>query len=115
MSGEEPGVSTPNISHRLGKRIKELRQKAGLKQETLALSVGTTQSHFANIEKGDVNVGSDMLQRIADALELDISQLFELRSDMPPEILRAELIKMLGKADNEQLRLIFRIVDAIIY
>lgn len=115
MSVEDSGALTPKISQKLGKRIRELRTKAGLKQETLALMVGTTQPHFAKIEQGEGNVGSDMLQRIADALELDISQLFELRSDMPPDMLRAELDKMLEKADPEQIRLIFRIVDAIIY
>ncbi len=56
-----------------------------------------------------------MLQRIAEALNVDIAQLFALRTDMPPEMLRPELEKMLDAATEDQLRLIFRIVDAIIY
>lgn len=115
MSSGEPTISCQKISLKLGKRIKELRLKAGLKQEAVAFSVGTTQPHLVNIEKGETNVSSDMLQRIADALNVDISQLFDLRSDLPPDMLRNELDRMLGLADEEQLRLIFKIVDAIIY
>lgn len=113
---EEDAISPElRLSVKIGRRIKNLRQKAKLNQENLAFAVGTTQPHFTKIEKGEVNVGSDMLQRIADALGVDISQLFELRADMPPDMLKKELETMLAKADEEQLRLIFRIVDAIIY
>lgn len=113
----EYAVGSPDqkLSEKLGRRIKFLRHKAGLSQEDLAFAISSTQPHIVKMEKGEVNVGSDMLQRIAGALAVDISQLFALRADMPPEILRQELEKMLDAASEDQLRLIFRIVDAVIY
>ena len=115
MSEDTVGSTDQKLSEKLGHRIKFLRHKAGLSQEDLAFAISSTQPHVAKVEKGEVNAGSDMLQRIAEALKVDISQLFALRADLPPEMLRAELEKMLDTANEEQLRLIFRIVDAIIY
>lgn len=115
MPEEAADSQDQKISIKIGRRIRTLRQKAGLNQEDVAFATGSTQPHFARIERGEVNVGSDMLQRIAEALTVDISQLFELRFDMPPDVLRPELDKLLAKANEEQLRLIFRIVDSIIH
>lgn len=103
------------MSVKIGRRVRALRTKARLNQEDVAFAIGSTQPHFAKIERGEVNVGSDMLQRIATALNVDISQLFDLRAEMPVDMLRTELGKMLESSDEEQLRLIFKIVDAIIY
>lgn len=115
MPEEAAGSPEHKISVKIGRRIRALRQKAGLNQEELAFAISSTQPHFAKIEKGEVNVGSDMLQRIADALKVDISQFFDLRHDMPIDALRPELDEMLNRASEDQLRLIFRIVDAIMH
>jgi len=109
------GPAEKKIGVMIGRRVRALRQKAKLNQEDIAFAIGSTQPHFAKIEKGEVNVGSDMLQRIADAMKVDISQFFDLRHDMPLDALRPELDAMLDTANEEQLRLIFRIVDAIIH
>ena len=115
MPEEATGSPDHTLSEKLGRRIKYLRHNAGLSQEDLAFATGSTQPHVAKMEKGEVNVGSDMLQRIAEALKVDIAQLFSLRADMSPEMLRSELEKKLDAASEEQLRLILRIVDAVIY
>lgn len=115
MPEELAGAQEQKVSTKVGRRIKALRLKADMNQESLAFAVGSTQPYIAKIEGGEGNVGTDILQRIADALNVDISQLFELRHDMPAELLLPELEKMLKKADEDKLRLIFRIVDAIIH
>jgi transcriptional regulator with XRE-family HTH domain len=46
------------------------RVKANLSQKTLAVLVGTTQRIISNIENAEINVGFNLLHRIAKALNI---------------------------------------------
>ncbi len=61
----------------LGTRIKTLREQQGLSQRKLALMIGSNQTHLWQIENGMVNVGLDILCRLADALEVNVSDLID--------------------------------------
>ena len=62
---------------RLGERIKALREQQGLSQRKLALMIGSNQTHIWQIENGTVNVGLDILCRLADALEVNVRDLID--------------------------------------
>ena len=53
---------------RLGKRIAQLRNEAGMSQARLAELTGMEQPHIARIEAGRYSVGVDILGKIAAAL-----------------------------------------------
>lgn len=59
----------------MGARIKTLREQQGLSQRKLALMIGSNQTHIWQIENGTVNVGLDLLCRLADALEVNVRDL----------------------------------------
>ena len=61
---------------RLGAAIRDRREAQGLSQHKLALMVGSSKSHIWRIESGRVSVGLDDLGRIADALDIEVRQLF---------------------------------------
>lgn len=61
----------------MGERIKALREQQGLSQRKLALMIGSNQTHIWQIENGTVNVGLDILCRLADALEVNVRDLFD--------------------------------------
>lgn len=61
---------------RLGAAIRDPREAQGLSQHKLALMVGSSKSHIWRIESGRVSVGLDDLGRIADALDIEVRQLF---------------------------------------
>lgn len=61
----------------LGERIKALREQQGLSQRKLALMIGSNQTHIWQIENGNVNVGLDLLCRLADALEVNVRDLID--------------------------------------
>lgn len=65
----------------LGKRIKALRKAQGLSVRRFALMVGTGRSYVSEIEDGRVNVGLDLLCRIAKALGVTVGDLVDDRSD----------------------------------
>jgi transcriptional regulator with XRE-family HTH domain len=64
------------IKKALGKRIAELRRKSGLSQESLAERCGYSVEFVSLVERG-VNAPSvDGLERIANALAVEVRDLF---------------------------------------
>lgn len=70
-------MNTDERRKRLGERIKALREQQGLSQRKLALMIGSNQTHIWQIENGTVNVGLDLLCRLADALEVNVRDLID--------------------------------------
>ncbi|WP_303250460.1 helix-turn-helix domain-containing protein [uncultured Senegalimassilia sp.] len=70
-------MGTDERRKRLGERIKALREQQGLSQRKLALMIGSNQTHIWQIENGTVNVGLDILCRLADALEVNVRDLID--------------------------------------
>jgi transcriptional regulator with XRE-family HTH domain len=60
-----------------GKRIKELRSKRGMTQEALADAIGVDRSYMGFVERGERNPTLDKIARIAKALKVSLSTLFE--------------------------------------
>ncbi|WP_341464759.1 helix-turn-helix transcriptional regulator [Parabacteroides goldsteinii] len=57
---------------RIGKRIAQLREQAGMSQAELAEKINTKQHAISRIEKGAFNVGFDTLQSIAEIFGMNI-------------------------------------------
>jgi transcriptional regulator with XRE-family HTH domain len=66
-----------NIQSRFGLRLREIRLKSQLSQEKFASLVGIDRTYVASIELGKRNVSLSMLEKIATALNLTISDLVE--------------------------------------
>lgn len=63
------------IRVRIGRKVKQLRLLRGLSQEKLAELVGNQYKHIGQVERGEVNVGIDILAKIAANLGVDVSEL----------------------------------------
>lgn len=70
-------MDTDERRKRVGVRVKALREQQGLSQRKLALMIGSNQTHIWQIENGNVNVGLDILCRLADALEVNVRDLID--------------------------------------
>lgn len=64
------------ITTELGERIKELRNKTGLSQEKFALSIGMDRTYYSSVEAGRRNISICNIKKIADGLEISLSDLF---------------------------------------
>jgi transcriptional regulator with XRE-family HTH domain len=62
---------------KLGDRIKEFRRKKDISQETLAEKVGVDRSYVGFLERGEKNPTLNTLIKIAKALNVNLSALFE--------------------------------------
>lgn len=65
------------IRKSLGKRIKELRiSKTQLSQEKFALKINMDRTYLASVEAGKRNISIDNLKKIANGLNITLSELF---------------------------------------
>lgn len=62
---------------KFGRRVRELRERAGLSQENLADQAGLHRTYIGGIERGERNVGLLNLCRLARALKVLPSVLLE--------------------------------------
>ncbi|MBR1559229.1 MAG: helix-turn-helix transcriptional regulator [Clostridia bacterium] len=60
----------------LGDRIKTLRSEAGLSQEKIALKINMDRTYLASVEAGKRNISLRNIKKIADGLNISISELF---------------------------------------
>lgn len=65
------------ITKKLGARIKELRNKTGMSQEKFALSIEMDRTYFASVEAGRRNIAICNIKKIADGLNVSLSDLFK--------------------------------------
>ncbi len=64
---------------RVGLNIQELRRDRGLSQEALAHAAEINRGYFGKLENAKYAVSVDMLEKIAEALDVDPSALLKPR------------------------------------
>ena len=65
------------ITTKIGNKIRELRQQTGLSQEKFALKIGMDRTYFASVELGKRNIAIINLEKIANGLNITLSELFK--------------------------------------
>ena len=60
----------------MGEKVRERREKKGWTQEKLAELAGLTPTYLGSIERGEVNVSVGKLCGIAEALGVEVWELF---------------------------------------
>lgn len=65
------------VNKQLGYRIRYLREEKGLSIEALALEAEINRNYLGDLERGMRNPTVVVLNKIAKALEIDLSTLFE--------------------------------------
>lgn len=61
-----------------GKRIKELRERAGFTQNKLAEWAGVSQSHLRRVELGQQDITIRQLQLVCDGLGITLAEFFNV-------------------------------------
>lgn len=66
-----------DIKKKFGKKVKILRIEKGWSQEKLALSADLDRTYIPSIEKGERNVSITVIEKIAKAFKVSVSELFK--------------------------------------
>lgn len=61
----------------IGERIRKLRTFKDMSQENMAEALGMSQTGYAKIERNEVDINVTKLERIAEVLGINISDLFD--------------------------------------
>lgn len=65
-----------NVMVVFGHHVRELRLKTGMSQEKFALLIGMDRTYFASVENGKRNISILNIKKIADGLNVSMSELF---------------------------------------
>lgn len=66
-----------NVLMRFGEAVRKLRQEKQISQEEFADLCGLHRTYISDIELGKRNVSLENIEKIANALGISISRLFE--------------------------------------
>ncbi|APO44093.1 transcriptional regulator [Paenibacillus xylanexedens] len=106
------------ILNLVGARIKVLRKEKGLSQEALGEKGGFHFTYIGQVERGEKNVSLVNLAKIAEALEVNISQLFAyVNEDMEineSEAVIQDIVSMLRNSEFYSIDLARNVVREII-
>ena len=72
------------VRETFGNNLRALRLESGLTQTAFAQMISVDRSYISQIECGKENVSVDVLVKLADGLDVPITQLFEGLEDAPP-------------------------------
>lgn len=74
---------TLNRLKNIGNNIRSFRKQQNLSQIDLAVMVGIDQAYLSEIENGRTNTSINLLYAIADALNIDLSQIISENNFQP--------------------------------
>lgn len=86
---------------KIGQAIRKVRREQGATLESIALAAGTDAANLSRIERGRQGFSPEMLGRIARALKLPLSALYqriERESTAPSEAERDDSTRILRKS-----------------
>jgi len=84
MQAKVDGMKIP-LRVTFGQRLRELRLRRGLSQEAFADVCGFARSYMSRLERGVGNPSLDAIQTLADALGVEVVELFTMSADAVAE------------------------------
>ena len=103
-----------NVKERIGKNISKYRKLNNLKQSKLAELVNISVKHQSRIETGINFPSADLLEKYADVLKIDVSELLNVESIDTSGNLKMKIYDKLNTATQEQIELLYKISNCII-
>ena len=102
------------LKKKLGKRIQELRLKNNWKQAELAEKVGIANKTQSCIETGRNFPSSELIEKYAKAFNVKLSDLLNISHIEDTSVLLKEIQNILNNANDEEIKLIYKIVKSIV-
>ena len=77
MLGYHSSLCLMEIKKKFGSNVRNLRRKANISQEELALRLNADQAYVSRIEAGQMNVTLETIDEISKALNVSAKEFFE--------------------------------------
>lgn len=102
-----------DLSQRLGRRIRTLRDERELSQDQLADRAEISRAYISSVEVGAKTPSVEVLVRLAEALDVSLSEIFLDVDREPPKELASISAATAGQPIGIQRR-IFRVVEEML-
>ena len=101
----------------IGEQIKTVREAKGLSQKQVALSINMDPSQYSKIEKGKTDPSISTLEKVADALNVSLPELFQSQ-EIFKDINSAdktimEKLQLIEQLDDQEKTSLFNIIDSL--
>ncbi len=96
----------------IGKKIRQIRIEKGISQEALSEKIDISPRHMCTIENGNSFPSIETFVRIAQILDIDINEFFNL-SPNTNDALREEIYNLIQTSTIKELYLIKDIINSI--
>lgn len=103
----------------LGARIKELRKNKKYTQDEFAELIGVDAKHLSRVECSRTQPSLNLLNKISQVLEIDISELFKIQHQKAQcyknkkELIK-EIDSILSNSDFNKIKLFYKILKDIV-
>lgn len=97
----------------LGKRIAYLRNKRGFTQEKLAEMVDYSTNHISKLELARTNPSFELLVNLANALNIELKELFNFDEYQSTKYIKKEFEKLLHSSEEKKLKLLYKIYQSL--
>lgn len=98
---------------KLGARLKEIRKARGFTQEALAEKVDLTPQYLSRLEAGHQSPSVKTVAKLAEALNVELWELFDLGHQGSVKEVRVRLRKLIQESSEEKLRLGLKLLHAL--
>ncbi len=95
----------------LGKRIKELRKRAGLTQEKLAEYINIETTSLSGIESGRHYPSLPTLEKISNSLNVEMKALFDFNHLVSIEQIKSDIVKNINTLNDTEIMLLYRLFN----
>jgi transcriptional regulator with XRE-family HTH domain len=97
-----------------GSRLRSIREAADLSRELVAEKAGINANYLGEIERGEKWPSIEVIQRLAGALSVSASALFEFEAEeIDSNILLTKLQHLLASRNTEQLQQALRVLKSL--
>lgn len=103
-----------DLKQKIGARIKEIRTKRGITQDQLSEKMEINPKYLSSIERGKENPTLNTLINLSRSLDVSMDEIFSFVEIEDPDERKSLIIALLDDANDEQLKLAYKILSVII-
>ncbi len=103
-----------DVTQMVGRRIQNIRLRKGFTQEQVAERMEISPKYLSSIERGKENPTLKTLIRLCVSLDVELSEIFHQVETEDPAKTRALLLSLVDEANADQLKLVLKMLLAVI-
>lgn len=103
-----------DLKQMIGARVKEIRTKRRITQDQLSERMEINPKYLSSIERGKENPTLNTLIKLSQSLEVKLDEIFSFVEISDPDTRKSLILSLLDEANDEELKLAYKILSAII-